>query len=113
MNRSAKHSVSVAQVAVVAIVTVIGIASYRSVSGFLATSGRVEHSHRVIEALGTLMRLTDDAERGQRGYLLTGDEADLALYRQAADGLGQALSGLGGLIDDSGQRQRFEGLRRA
>ena len=49
------------------------------------------------ELLGMISTLTD-AETGQRGYLLTGNEAYLEPYRKAQDRFGPQLAALGALL---------------
>jgi two-component system sensor histidine kinase/response regulator len=53
-----------------------------------------QHSHFLINSAGDLMSLLKDAETGQRGYLLTGDESYLEPYLAVRDGLKQHLAEL-------------------
>jgi PAS domain S-box-containing protein len=73
------------------------------------------HLERTLEAktaLGHVVVLLDDAETGQRGYLLTGDSAYLQPYTGAALKVDQELSQLGDLTKDSAiQQQRITELR--
>src|ERR1035437_3170162 len=43
----------------------------------------VSHTLRVLNASGLLLSTMEDAETGQRGYLLTGDDGYLQPYRSA------------------------------
>ena len=50
---------------------------------FVQSRSLVIHSHEVIEAAQTLFSQVQDAETGQRGYLLTHDDAYLGRQRKA------------------------------
>jgi CHASE3 domain sensor protein len=67
----------------------IGSVSYRSMSKLTSTSQWVTHTHEVLEHIAAVVSLLKDAETGQRGYILTGDEAYLAPYNT---GSGEALN---------------------
>ncbi|MCX2478333.1 CHASE3 domain-containing protein [Pedobacter sp. MC2016-15] len=54
--------------------------SYFSIRELLESQRWVEHTSEVSSTLGNLMSTMKDAETGQRGYLLTGDEAFLEPY---------------------------------
>ena len=51
-----------------------------------------------------------DAETGQRGYLLTGDEQYLAPYTAARSELPGLLKSLRGSLTDAGQLRRLDGI---
>src|SRR5882762_658409 len=70
-----------------------------------------KHSHEVLRTLNeTLARLVD-AETGQRGYLLTGDEAYLEPYREAIKNLDQVTGQLKALTSaQPDQRNRIQAL---
>lgn len=46
--------------------------SYRNTLNLLETSRWVAHTHEVMAQLSNLLSVMQDAETGQRGYLLTG-----------------------------------------
>ena len=46
---------------------------------------RVEHTHRVIATIGNILLSADDAETGERGFLLTGDARFLEPYNSGID----------------------------
>jgi len=73
---------------------------------------RVNRSHAVVEALQTTLATLVDAETGQRGYLLTGDQRYLEPYRAAVAHVSQNLQRLGELVwDEPGQRARIQALK--
>lgn len=61
-----------------------GVIAYRNVAMLRGNSQQIWHTHDVMMALNELMSLTQDAETGQRGYLLTGKIDYLKPYEIAA-----------------------------
>ncbi|MBE9601230.1 CHASE3 domain-containing protein [Pedobacter sp. MC2016-24] len=57
--------------------------SYFSISQLMESQRWVEHTTQVRSALNNLISLMKDAETGQRGYLLTGDDTFLEPYNGA------------------------------
>lgn len=65
----------------------------------------VDHTFQVMSAIdNTLLRL-QDAETGQRGFIITGDEAYLAPFKSAERDLSEVLADLGHLISDNAEQQ--------
>ena len=60
-----------------------GMASWLNIGTLRSDTARVEHSHAVVEAIDRLFSAVQDAETGQRGYLLTGKSDYLAPYDDA------------------------------
>src|SRR5713101_9252781 len=89
-----------------AILVVIGAVSYRSTTGFIESSEWVEHTHRVLEKLTDLVARMTDAETGQRGYVITGEEHYLEPYRSAIEAVDQRLKDLRKLTADNPNQQR-------
>jgi signal transduction histidine kinase/CheY-like chemotaxis protein/CHASE3 domain sensor protein len=74
---------------------------------------QIQHSHEVIAALDELLSTVQDAETGQRGFLLTSRDAYLAPYNEALERAGPKLDQIGALTrDNSAQQQRLALLRR-
>ena len=68
----------------------------------------VSHTLRVLNASGLLLSTVEDAETGQRGYLLTGDDGYLQPYRSALSKQSLARQDLRQLTaDNSGQQARI------
>jgi two-component system, sensor histidine kinase and response regulator len=65
----------------------------------------VDHTHQVIETLDVALRRLVDAETGQRGYLLTGEESYLTPYHNAEADVGRALGTLRRLTADNPRQQ--------
>jgi methyl-accepting chemotaxis protein len=79
----------------------------------LKESGKaVDHTFLVLSKIdATLLRL-QDAETGQRGFIITGDDAYLAPFVAAEDQTFKELSDLNGLISDNAeQKSRIAALQ--
>ena len=94
-----------------AILVFVGWESYRYTVRVDEAADARKHSHEVLRTLDeTLARLVD-AETGQRGYLLTGDEAYLEPYREAIKTLDQVTGQLKALTSGQpDQRKRIQTL---
>ena len=97
----------------IAAVFVIGWFSYLAMEARASTSQRVRQSTDAIEQLNALLAQMANAETGQRGYLLTGDEAYLRPYTDARAGLAASLVQLEQLTSvNPRQRERVQRLQR-
>lgn len=73
----------------------------------------VVHTHEVIETTKDVLIGLDDAETGQRGYLLSGDRRYLEPYDRALERLGDLRARLRQQISDNGEQvSRVDGLGR-
>ncbi len=88
------------------ILVVIGAASYLSTAKLTDTAEWVAHTHQVLEKLEAVLSGLKDAETGQRGYLLTGDERYLEPFRSAQDTTSQKVKALRDLTRDNASQQR-------
>lgn len=89
----------------------VGIVSYRSTNLFMNTSEAVEHSHTVLDRVATVLSQLKDAETGQRGFVITGDEAYLAPYLEALRELPRTSKELRELTRDNvAQQARLDDL---
>ncbi len=88
-----------------------GLESYRSTARFAEATAWQKHTYEVLRTLDETVARLVDAETGQRGYLLTGDEAYLAPYFAAIKNLDQVISHLKDLTSDNpSQQQRIQNL---
>ncbi len=83
-----------------------GWESYRSTKRFAEASERQQHTYEVLRTLDATVAGLVDAETGQRGYLLTGDESYLAPYRAAIKDLAQITGRLKYLTSDNPDQQK-------
>ena len=88
------------------ILVVIGGVSYRSIAKLTETAELVAHTHQVLDNLEVVVSDMKDAETGQRGYLITGEERYLAPFRAALAVTNQDLKALRTLTSDNVNQQR-------
>src|ERR1700733_13288604 len=94
-----------------AVVLLIGFLSYRSWISFDRHTEQLEATQQLISGINALLLSLTDAETGQRGFLLTGDERYLEPYRQARTDIPVLLKSLGtASLAHPDQAQRFESL---
>ena len=74
-----------------AILVFVGWQSYRSTGLLVEAAHWREHTYEVLNSLDETVGLLSDAETGQRGYLLTGDEAYLEPYHTAIKSIDQTI----------------------
>src|SRR5882724_13452557 len=58
----------------------VGIVAYRATTDLVDSASLVAHTHKVLETVAGVLSALQDAETGQRGFLLTGEERYLAPY---------------------------------
>jgi signal transduction histidine kinase/DNA-binding response OmpR family regulator/CHASE3 domain sensor protein len=80
-------------------------ASYISIRNLLESAGLVSHTNEVIIRLNDLNTALVDAETGQRGYLLTGDDDFLTPYQKAQGVIGSMLKDVKMLTLDNPEQQ--------
>lgn len=109
MSRST--AVSAAPLAV--IVVVGAILSYRSHAILRQDRDMVVHTYQVIGSVRDALLATEEAETGERGFVITGDPGFLESYEKARhQGIPAALADLGRLlIRNRGQQERLARLR--
>ena len=84
----------------------IAVVSYRNTNLLIENDALVEHSHQVRLELADLLSVMKDAETGQRGYVITGDESYLEPYKAALSALPATLADLRKLTADNPEQQR-------
>ena len=90
----------------IVLLAAIGATSYRSINSLTRTSYAVAHTHAVLEHIANLLSWLKDAETGQRGYLLTGDDNYLDPYNDALRGLAKIVTELRELTSDNPSQQK-------
>jgi hypothetical protein len=66
-----------------AILVLIGVVSYQNTRGLIDSNNRIQKTQQRINDLEELFSQIKDAETGQRGYILTGEESYLKPYNEA------------------------------
>jgi methyl-accepting chemotaxis protein len=84
----------------------IGAVAYRSISALTITSQLVTHTHQVMEHITEVLSLLKDAETGQRGYIITGDEAFLEPYQAGTTSVHTVVKELRELTADNPNQQK-------
>jgi PAS domain S-box-containing protein len=84
------------------VMSLIGIWTLRQVND---SDAWVEHTREVISRTDRLLSVVKDAESGQRGYLLTGDQSYLKPYHGALDAVHDLMSQLNQLVADNPEQQ--------
>src|SRR5919204_5153704 len=86
--------------------------SYHNTRQLVETEEWVGHTHRVLAALDGVLIAMTDAETGQRGYLLTGEQDTLAPYEAATARIEEQLKQVQDLTaDNPHQQERLAALR--
>jgi signal transduction histidine kinase/CheY-like chemotaxis protein/CHASE3 domain sensor protein len=89
-----------------------GAVAYLNFQTLKADSALVVHSGDTLTALEDVLSTVKDAETGQRGYLLTGNESYLQPYSAAAQEIGPRLDALQRLtMDNPTQQDRLGSLK--
>jgi methyl-accepting chemotaxis protein len=89
-----------------ALLAAIGAIAYRSINVLSRTSYSVAHTHLVLEHIASLLGLLKDAETGQRGYVITGDQSYLEPYQTAVTTIATTVIDLRELTSDNPAQQK-------
>ncbi len=89
---------------------VSSVASFISIRNLIDSSSMVRQSNRVIKKLDQTFSLVQDAETGQRGYLLSGDARFLDPYSRAKDKIFEAVTELS--VEVSASAAQAENLQK-
>jgi signal transduction histidine kinase len=82
------------------------VVSYRMMLRLLENERWVTHTHEVLNELEGTLSALKDAETGERGYIITGDESYLAPYKTGVVEVQQHLDSLRSLTADNPRQQR-------
>lgn len=97
---------------VVALLIFNAATSYRNTLKLIENQQWVSHTHKVLTELEATLSTLKDAETGQRGYLLTGEERYLEPYHSAIARINKQVVGLQQLTaDNKRQQQRIRDLK--
>jgi len=80
------------------VLLVIGTVAYRSVDALIDASDSVHEANRIQGELAEVLSSMKDAETGQRGFVITGDESYLAPYLVGKDEIVKVLARLRDLL---------------
>lgn len=96
-----------------AILAFVGVLVYQATLHYIEASRRVAQTHEALATLEEVFSLMNQAETGQRGYIITGEEAYLSRREAAIVRIASLLSQLSRLTaDEAEQQQRMPELVR-
>ena len=88
--------------AAAALLLIVGAAAYSNIGKMVDAAAWVEHVHDVREQLDHLLTDLQDAETGQRGFIITGEESYLDPYVRGVDGWQADIDSARAMILDPG-----------
>ncbi len=91
--------------AALALFVISGLISYLNIQTLNRNARLIAQTHEILLALNDVLSLAKDAETGQRGFVITGDEKYLAPYSAAVVRLDSRVSDLELLTRDSRDQQ--------
>jgi PAS domain S-box-containing protein len=89
-----------------AILVFVGWQSYQNTARFAEASQWRKHTYEVLRNLDETVARLVDAETGQRGYLLTGEDSYLGPYRAAIKNIDRQIGDLRSLTSDNPNQQK-------
>jgi methyl-accepting chemotaxis protein len=84
----------------------IGVVAYRSITSLTNTNQLITHTYTILEQITGVLSLLKDGETGQRGYVITGDEAFLEPYQTGLTGVPTVIKDLRQLTSDNPRQQK-------
>ncbi len=97
---------------VLVVVGAVGVVAYRATTELIESAKLVARSHKLKETLADLFSTMKDAETGQRGFLLTGQDRYLEPYNSALGRFDRQLDDVRALtLDDAVQQRRLNLLQ--
>jgi methyl-accepting chemotaxis protein len=99
-------------ISILLVLLVVGAISYQSIVKLMTAAQWRSHTYQVLGKNSELLSSFKDAETGQRGYLLTGEEHYLAPYTAALSSIDNNFQALKKLTaDNQAQQRRLETIR--
>jgi signal transduction histidine kinase/DNA-binding response OmpR family regulator/CHASE3 domain sensor protein len=112
MQKTLKNNLRIGLGLSLIILFISSLASYISIHNLIRSSELVSHSNTVMTNLDGVISTLKDAETGQRGYLLTGDEVFLDPYKGAKEAAIALLDKVGKeTVDNSAHQVNVKKLR--
>ena len=98
--------IAVAFVLALLIIGIVGVQSYQGIQKLIEANHWVIHTHEVREKLEDVLSLLKDAETGQRGFVLTGEDSYLEPYNSATGDIGKKIEAVASLTRDNPEQQK-------
>lgn len=110
-TRAMDQRTSIALIAVIVFFVVSGVLAYLNIRTIRDGNQKVIQSQQTVAALSDILSSAQDAETGQRGFLLTGNERYLEPYRAALASIPARLQSIKvSTQDDASQQARLKEL---
>ncbi|ASZ12370.1 response regulator [Chitinophaga pendula] len=106
MNTTFKRNLIIGFGVSLLLLIISSVASFTSIKDLNESARWVDHTAEVIQRLEEINSRMKDAETGQRGYLLTGEEVFLDPYRSASDSVARTLESVKRLTADNPMQQQ-------
>lgn len=114
MNSKIKRDLQIGIGLSLLLIIISSIASYISIRSLLNNAKQVDENNNVIWKLESVISTVKDAETGQRGFLLSGEELFLQPYNGAVQKVSNILEEISQLTsDDNIQKENVNQLRNA
>ena len=95
-----------------AILAVLAAVAFNNISSLTHTAERVDHTHKVLEAVLDIETSLKEGETGERGFIITGEEQYLEPYHAAFERVHGEIDHFRNLtIDNAAQTERADELR--
>jgi methyl-accepting chemotaxis protein len=89
----------------------VEVITYQNITEFIDTNKWVEHTHKVLEHLDNILSSLQDAETGQRGFIITGEEHYLDPYNTKITHIYNYIQSTRELTaDNPGQQLRLDNI---
>jgi diguanylate cyclase (GGDEF)-like protein/PAS domain S-box-containing protein len=100
-NLSAGQKITLVSVGGIVLIALMGWFAYSSTTELIDSFHWVYHSHEVLEKIQDLTGELDDIQRSGRGYVITGQDSQLAAYTAALHVLPQTFKEVADLLKDN------------
>ena len=107
MKWSVERTIRAGSAVALVILVAVGVVSYQSTLAVEAAAVLRAHSNQVRFGIQALLSELQDAETGQRGFIITGDESYLAPYNTAIAAVGGQTASLRALTADNPTQQQL------
>jgi CHASE3 domain sensor protein len=101
MRRVIGRQLTIAFAVALIVLLINSLISFRSTRTLDEHSEMVEHSYKVQLTLASILSLLKDAETGQRGYIITGNDQYLQPYQEALAEIDDQIAALRQLTGDN------------
>ena len=109
MTLSIRTKLSAAFAVALLLILETGAYSWSSTASLVDNALLVDHTHEVLQNLEGIVSQLKDAETGQRGFVITGEDHYLEPYRAGLEGVEDAVAAVGNLtLDNPSQQRRLE-----